>query len=271
MIEYTIDRQLPNRQLRDGRSGGWGPQPPETANLLEVVGCADIRRAFDRHAGSAAKTDSRGRRATRNIIQAAAVIGAELVIPVAVADISFPHLALSYRLAGRASRPDGRIDRPRCPRIAGATVYATLAVITRRLTTCSSLRGDRRCTRENGLIATPFRSNSDARRDSNRRLEGNNSVTRPWIIAAAVAAVLASAAFAQERSQGAATIPDFSGIWGNPYLYGIEPPASGPGPVVNKARRRQTLDADGRPFATAADAPLVSLAIRLVGDIPIRS
>ena len=91
-------------------------------------------------------------------------------------------------------------------------------------------------------------------------------MTRPWIIAAAVAAVLASAAFAQERSQGAATIPDFSGIWGNPYLYGIEPPASGPGPVVNKARRRQTLDADGRPFATAADAPLVSLAIRLVGD-----
>ena len=91
-------------------------------------------------------------------------------------------------------------------------------------------------------------------------------MTRPWIIAAAVAAVLAPAAFAQERSQGAATIPDFSGIWGNPYLYGIEPPASGPGPVVNKARRRQTLDADGRPFATAADAPLVSLAIRLVGD-----
>ena len=42
--------------------------------------------------------------------------------------------------------------------------------------------------------------------------------------------------------------PDFSGIWGNPYLYGIEPPLSGPGPVVNQARRGQTLDVAGRPW-----------------------
>ena len=31
-------------------------------------------------------------------------------------------------------------------------------------------------------------------------------------------------AFTQVRSQGTASIPDLSGIWGNPYLYGIEPP-----------------------------------------------
>src|SRR6516165_2951158 len=73
------------------------------------------------------------------------------------------------------------------------------------------------------------------------------------------------AGFTQEQSRGTASIPDFSGIWGNPYLYGIELPLSGPGPVVNKARRRQTLDVDGR-LLSAVDAPLVSAATQLVGD-----
>ena len=36
-------------------------------------------------------------------------------------------------------------------------------------------------------------------------------------------------------AQSAASIPDFSGIWGHPSL-GFEPPLSGPGPVVNKSR-----------------------------------
>jgi hypothetical protein len=36
----------------------------------------------------------------------------------------------------------------------------------------------------------------------------------------------------------AAPIPDFSGIWAHPYLTGFEPPASGPGPVRNRSRRR---------------------------------
>jgi hypothetical protein len=89
---------------------------------------------------------------------------------------------------------------------------------------------------------------------------------RTFIIATtAAAALFSSSAFTQEPSQGAASIPDFSGIWGNPYLYGIEPPLSGPSPVVNKARRRQTFDIDGRPLA-AANAPLVSDARQLVGD-----
>jgi hypothetical protein len=37
-------------------------------------------------------------------------------------------------------------------------------------------------------------------------------------------------------AQGAT--PDFSGLWAHPYLTGFEPPASGPGPVLNKSRRR---------------------------------
>jgi hypothetical protein len=43
-------------------------------------------------------------------------------------------------------------------------------------------------------------------------------------------------------------------------------PRSGLGPVVNKSRRRQSFDDNGRPFAGAANAPLVSNNTRLVGD-----
>jgi hypothetical protein len=91
-------------------------------------------------------------------------------------------------------------------------------------------------------------------------------MNRSWILGvAATAALLLTSALAQEGSRGAASVPDFSGIWGNPYLYGIEPPLSGPGPVVNKSRRRQAVDIDGRRLPPAS-APLVSSAIQLVGD-----
>jgi hypothetical protein len=49
-----------------------------------------------------------------------------------------------------------------------------------------------------------------------------------------------SAARAHAVGQSAAAIPDFSGIWAHPYLTGFEPPASGPGPVTNRARRNGT-------------------------------
>jgi hypothetical protein len=85
------------------------------------------------------------------------------------------------------------------------------------------------------------------------------------IVTISAVTLFSSEAFTQDPSQGTASIPDFSGVWGNPYLYGIEPPPSGLGPVVNKSRRRQVFDADGRPLATAK-APLVSDARQLVGD-----
>jgi len=89
---------------------------------------------------------------------------------------------------------------------------------------------------------------------------------RTFIVATtAAAAIFSFPAFTQDRIQSSASLPDFSGLWGNPYLYGIEPPLSGPGPVVNTSRRRQTLDTDGRPL-TAANAPLVSDNTKLVGD-----
>jgi hypothetical protein len=67
------------------------------------------------------------------------------------------------------------------------------------------------------------------------------------------------------RANGAA-IPDFSGVWGRYSFPGLAEPLSGPGPVVNKARRRQSFDDNGRPFAPGAQAPQVSNNTLLVGD-----
>ena len=52
-----------------------------------------------------------------------------------------------------------------------------------------------------------------------------------------------AAGSATSVAQGAASIPDFSGIWGNPFLTGgLEPPPSGPGPVTNRSRRNGVSD-----------------------------
>jgi len=59
-----------------------------------------------------------------------------------------------------------------------------------------------------------------------------------------LAAAAAMPAFAQTRSraegsaQAGPSIPDFSGVWVHPYFPGVEPPVSGPGPVLNRSRRR---------------------------------
>src|SRR6266436_8498186 len=48
---------------------------------------------------------------------------------------------------------------------------------------------------------------------------------------------------ANSGKEGAASIPDFSGIWGHPYLTGgLEPPPSGPGPMTNRSRRNGVSD-----------------------------
>jgi hypothetical protein len=38
-------------------------------------------------------------------------------------------------------------------------------------------------------------------------------------------------------TESAASVPDFSGMWVHPFFPGIEPPASGPGPVLNRSRQ----------------------------------
>jgi hypothetical protein len=85
---------------------------------------------------------------------------------------------------------------------------------------------------------------------------------RVIIATSAAAALFSSPAFTQQPT---ASIPDFSGMWSYPYWPSFELPLSGPGPVVNKLRRKQLLDADGR-LLPAATAPLTADPLRLVGD-----
>src|SRR5258706_4237060 len=47
-----------------------------------------------------------------------------------------------------------------------------------------------------------------------------------------------------QGTQGAASIPDFTGLWWHPSLPGFEPPASGPGPVTNRSRRNGVSNYD---------------------------
>jgi hypothetical protein len=64
-----------------------------------------------------------------------------------------------------------------------------------------------------------------------------------FLFSPALLAAMAIAAFAQTASpaagtaQGTATTPEFSGMWVHPYFPGVEPPASGPGPVFNRLHR----------------------------------
>jgi hypothetical protein len=70
---------------------------------------------------------------------------------------------------------------------------------------------------------------------------------------------------ASTLAQSAASVPEFSGLWANSLGPGFSPPASGPGPVLNKARQRAAADIFGKPY-NAADAPIVSMGGRRVGD-----
>ena len=47
---------------------------------------------------------------------------------------------------------------------------------------------------------------------------------------------------ASTATQSAASAPDFSRLWSNTLGPGFSPPASGPGPVLNKARQRAVVD-----------------------------
>src|SRR5256885_14913431 len=70
---------------------------------------------------------------------------------------------------------------------------------------------------------------------------------------------------ARTSAQSAASVPDFSRLWANTLGPGFSPPASGPGPVLNKARQRAAVDIYGKPLSVA-DAPIVSVGGRRVGD-----
>lgn len=88
---------------------------------------------------------------------------------------------------------------------------------------------------------------------------------RDFLLLAMLAVAAATPALGQDTAQSAASIPDFSRMWANSLGPGFSPPASGPGPVLNKARQRAAVDIYGRPLS-ATNAPIVSAGGRRVGD-----
>src|SRR5215831_20216394 len=78
-------------------------------------------------------------------------------------------------------------------------------------------------------------------------------------------ALLAAMAATPALGQSAASVPDLSRLWSNTLGPGFSPPASGPGPVLNKARQRAVVDIFGKPLSVT-DAPIVSVGGRRVGD-----
>ena len=73
-----------------------------------------------------------------------------------------------------------------------------------------------------------------------------------FLLSASLAAMAATSALGQGAgpavgaastlAQSAASVPDFSRLWANSLGPGFSPPASGPGPVLNKARQRAAVD-----------------------------
>jgi hypothetical protein len=88
-----------------------------------------------------------------------------------------------------------------------------------------------------------------------------------FVLATTLAVSVAMPALGQTVAPAAgASGPDFSGIWAHPYLFpSFEQPESGRGPLVNKYRRHQLFDSDGRPLRPAEQV-LVGNNNMLVAD-----
>src|SRR6266481_6460497 len=99
---------------------------------------------------------------------------------------------------------------------------------------------------------------------------------RSTLVAAALLTALAVPAWGQTAgppaglakggAQGAASIPDFSGVWNHPSFPWFEPPASGPGPVTNRSRWPQRPSGAGGSVAVPPTKEGVSDYDQLVGD-----
>ena len=74
-----------------------------------------------------------------------------------------------------------------------------------------------------------------------------------------------AAAAASTLAQSAASVPELSGLWANTLGPGFPQPASGPGPVKNKARAKAAVDIYGKDI-NPANAPMVSAGGRRLGD-----
>jgi hypothetical protein len=91
---------------------------------------------------------------------------------------------------------------------------------------------------------------------------------RHFGLLAILAAAAATPAFGQTAGPavGLAAVPDFSGLWAHPFYPGFELPLTGPGPVMNRSRRTQLFDVDGRPRSPETEPVLVDHPTQQVGD-----
>jgi hypothetical protein len=73
-------------------------------------------------------------------------------------------------------------------------------------------------------------------------------------------------------AQGAASIPDLSGIWWHPSLPGFEPPSSGPGPVTNRSRRNGISNYDQLvgDYSNPILKPATAEIVRKFGELSLR-
>jgi hypothetical protein len=68
---------------------------------------------------------------------------------------------------------------------------------------------------------------------------------------------------ADAAAPGGAIVPDFSGFWAHPYNPGLEPPASGPGPVRRVATRGRLIGDYTNPILK----PQAAAAVKKHNDI----
>ncbi len=97
-------------------------------------------------------------------------------------------------------------------------------------------------------------------------------VRRQLLFWAALMAASLAAPAQISAVESPAKIPDFSGVWSHPFLTGFEPPASGPGPVLNQSRRRdgranfQTLVGD---YKNPILKPEAAATVKRYGDLSL--
>src|ERR1700709_2337864 len=104
-----------------------------------------------------------------------------------------------------------------------------------------------------------------------------NLQSRGFLFVLALSAAAAVPAFAQFASPVAggterAAIPDFSGMWVHPYFPGIEPPASGPGPIFNRSRRPSGAGNNGQfvgDYTNPILKPEAAATVKRIGEIAL--
>src|ERR1700686_1869895 len=103
-----------------------------------------------------------------------------------------------------------------------------------------------------------------------------NPQPRAFLFLLALQAQVAVPAFGQTvapvagGTEGAASIPDFSGMWVHPYFPGIEPSASGPGPVFNRSRRSNGAGNNQQfvgDYTNPILKPEAAATVKRIGDI----